>query len=119
MEPEHPFDQFSETVSESLYHAWVEEVKEAKRPHAFIWKYAWMKVWPTIRSEIARQIGEETYRVPKPKPLSGLSFVALSTILARPGWPMAVVALVGILFLVVGVEWKNGSQHSYNGRGNS
>ena len=109
MDPD-PFDQFSETISESLYHAWVEEVKEAKRPHAFIWKYAWMKVWPTIRSEIARQIVEETYRVPKPTAWSGGIFVALATILARPGWHMVVVVLTGILFLVVGVEWKNGSK---------
>lgn len=109
MESEHPFDQFSETVSELLYRSWVEEVREAKTPHAFVWKYAWMKVWPSIRSEIAGQIVAETYKVPKPKPLTGLAFTILATACARIEL-MWLVGLVGILFLVIGVEWKRNAR---------
>lgn len=101
----HPLDQYSEDISRILFDSWVEEVRHAKHPNVHVWRYAWIRCWPTIRDKIAEDVVRATHKVPKPEPWAGILFTIISVVCSRPVL-IPVVLMAGVLLLVMGVSWE-------------
>ena len=90
-------DSRSQEISELLYRAWCEEISQAKRPHPFLWRYAWERCWPTIRSML---------KAPEARPVEngglGIWYVILAACCSRP--------ILAIPILLLGYFWSRGNE---------